>query len=130
MPRITALDPYRKPAPPGGPFADLTWPQQRAAEQWLWKFCRRRAGDLPQWRRAIRTGVAKRLALNPPDPAWGRKMLSMRGGLAVQEKYRQMAIDPTVKATAARRSKLQMNPPQPQRRTGMIYMLPPDVLPG
>ena len=39
--RITALDPYRKPAPPGGPFAALPWPQQRAAEQLLWKFCQR-----------------------------------------------------------------------------------------
>ena len=129
MPRITALDSYRKPAPPGGPFAGLPWQQQRAAEQWLWKFCQRWAGDLPQWRRAILTGVAKRLALNPPDPDWGRGMLATRGGLAVQEKYRQMAIDPTAAATVARKRKLLTNPPQPQRRAGTIYMLPPGVLP-
>jgi hypothetical protein len=129
MPRIAALDSYRKPAPPGGPFAALTWPQQRAAEQLLWKFCQRWAGNLPQWRRAILVGQAKRLALNPPDSAWARRMLAKRGGLAVQEKYRREGINPTAKATAARRSKLQTNAPQPQRRAGTIYTLPPGVNP-
>ena len=129
MTRITALDPYRKPAPPGGPFAAMTWPQQRAAEQLLWKFCQRWQGNLPPWRRAILTGVAKRLALNPPDSAWGRKMLAKRGGLAVQEKYRREGIKPTAKATEARHSKLLTNPPEPRRRAGTIYMLPPGVLP-
>ena len=60
--RIAALDPYRKPAPRGGAFAALTWQQRRTAEKLLWRFCQRWAGNLPQWRRAILTGVAKRLA--------------------------------------------------------------------
>ena len=128
--RITALDPYRKPAPAAGLFADLSWPQQRAAEQWLWKFTQRWGMDLPQWRRAILTGVAKRLARNPPDSDWGRGMLATRGGRAVQEKYKREGINPTAKATAARRSKLQTNPPEPQRRAETIYLLSPGVLPG
>lgn len=129
MPRITALDSYRKPAPPGGPFAGLTWPQQQAASHWLWKFTQRWGMDLPQWRRAILTGVAKRLARNPPSPDWGRGMLATRGGLAVQDKYEREGINPTAKATAARRGKLQTNAPQPQRRAGTIYTLPPGVPP-
>ena len=56
-------------------------------------------------------------------------MLAKRGGLAVQEKYRREGVNPTAKATEARRSELQTNPPQPQRRAGTIYMLPPGVLP-
>jgi hypothetical protein len=74
-------------------------------------------------------GQAKRLALNPPDPDWGRGMLATRGGLAVQEKYKREGVSPTAKATAARRSKLQTNVPQPQRRAGTIYTLPPGVVP-
>lgn len=129
MARIPALDPYRKPAPPGGPFAALTWQQQRTAEAWYWKFCERKAGDLPPWRRAILAGVAKRLALNPPDSDWGRGMLATRGGRAVQEKYKREGTNPTAKATEARRGKLQTNAPQPQRRAGTIYTLPPGVPP-
>ena len=127
--RIPGLEHYRKPAPPGGAFADLTWQQQRTAEQLLWRFCQRWAGNLPPWRRAILVGQAKRLALNPPDSAWGRRMLAKRGGLAVQEKYKREGINPTAKATAARRSKLQTNAPQPQKRAETIYMLPPGVAP-
>jgi hypothetical protein len=129
MTRITALDPYRKPAPPGGAFAALTWPQQQAASHWLWKFTQRWGTDLPPWRRGILTGVAKRLALNPPDSAWARRMLAKRGGLAVQEKYKREGINPTAKATAARLGKLQTNAPEPQRRAGAVYTLPPGVLP-
>ena len=44
--RIPALDPYRKPAPSGGPFAALNWPQQRAAEQLLWEWVPE-VGDQP-----------------------------------------------------------------------------------
>lgn len=29
-------------------------------------------------------GIAKRLVLNPPDSAWGRRMLAIRGGKARQ----------------------------------------------
>jgi len=113
MTRIPALDPYRKPAPPGGAFAGLTWQQQRVA----------------QWRRGILTGVARRLALNPPVPDWGRRMLATRGGRAVQEKYKREGRNPTAAATAARKRKLQTKPGQPQRRAGAVYTLPPGVLP-
>jgi len=129
MTRIPALDPYRKPAPPGGAFAGLTWQQQRVAEQWYYKFCKRWAGNLPQWRRGILTGVARRLALNPPVPDWGRRMLATRGGRAVQEKYKREGRNPTAAATAARKRKLQTKPGQPQRRAGAVYTLPPGVLP-
>jgi hypothetical protein len=125
--RIPALDPYRKPAPPGGPFASLTWQQQRTAEQLLWKFCHRWGNDLPPWKRAILVAQAKRLAPHPPDSAWGYRMLAKRGGLAVQEKYRREGRNPTAAAMAARKRKLQTNSPQPQRRAGAIYILPPGV---
>ena len=131
MPRITALDSYRKPAPPGSPFAALTWPQQRAAEQLLWKWCMKWGADLPPWRLAILVSRARRLALHPLTSAWGKRMRCRRGGLAAQEWYKREGIDPTGKATAARRSKLLTNPPpQTQRRAGAIYTLPPGVLPG
>lgn len=68
---------------PAGPFADLTWEQQRVAEQWLWKFCKRWEGNLPPWRRAILTGVAKRLAVNPLSPAEALSLLRTRGGNAL-----------------------------------------------
>jgi hypothetical protein len=128
MPRITALESYRKPGPPGA-FAALTWPQQRAAEQLLWKWCKKWGTDLPQWRLAILVARARRLALHPLTSAWGKQMRCRRGGLAAQKDYRLRGIDPTAKATAARRSKLLTNPPEPRMRTGTIYTLPPGVVP-
>ena len=100
--RIPALEPYRKPAPVAGPFADLSWPQQRAAEQWLWKFCQRWAGDLPQWRRAILTGVAKRLAVHPLGPAWSRRMFAGKGGKAAQRRHRREGLDVMALARAGK----------------------------
>lgn len=91
--RISELQNCRRPTPPGGAFADLTWPQQRAAEAWYWKFCQRWAGDLPQWRRAILTGVAKRLALHPPCPTWSRHMFAVKGGKAAQRRHRREGVD-------------------------------------
>jgi hypothetical protein len=102
MARIPALDPYRKPAPPGGPFAALTWQQQRTAEQWLWKFCQRRAGDLPQWRLAILVGVAKRLARNPLGPDWSRHMFAIKGGKAAQRRHRRERVDVMALARAGK----------------------------
>ncbi|MGO9339906.1 MAG: hypothetical protein ACLPY1_20595 [Terracidiphilus sp.] len=128
--RIPALDPYRKTAPPGGHFAALPWPQQRVAEQFLWKWCKKWGTSLPPWRLAILVARARRLALHPLTSAWGKQMRCRRGGLAAQERYRREGIDPIAKATAARRSKLQTNPPQPPKRAGTIYTLPPGVLPG
>ena len=68
------LQAVKSPRTVGGPFADLTWQQQRAAEQWLFKFCARWGNDLPNWRRAILIGVAKRLAKNPPAPNFARSL--------------------------------------------------------
>jgi hypothetical protein len=129
--RITALDPYRKPTSPrDGAFAALTWPQRRAAEQLLWKWCQKWGADLPPWRLAILVARARRLALHPLTSTWGKRMRCRRGGLASQKDYRLRGIDPTAKATVARSRKLQANPLQAQRRAGAVYTLSPGVLPG
>lgn len=114
MTRIIALDPYRKPALPGGPFADLPWQQRCTAEQLLWRFCERWAGDLPQWRRAILTGVAKRLAVNPPGPAWSRHMFAVKGGKAAQRRHRRNAVDVMA---LARAGKVSNKPKTAQKNT-------------
>ena len=116
--RITALDRYRKPAPPGGPFASLTWQQQRAAEQWLWKFCQRWAGDLPPWRVAILTGVAKRLALRPPGPEWSRHMFAVKGGKTAQRRHRREGVDPMALARAGKVS----NKPKTERKIPVRHL--------
>jgi len=92
---------------PAGYFEDLPWDVQRAARMWLWRFCQKWGRDLSPWRFAILVGQAKRLALNPPDSAWGRSMLAKRGGKAVQRKYRHEGRHPTEAATWARRAKAQ-----------------------
>jgi hypothetical protein len=86
--RIEGLGQYQRRGE-GVYFEDLPWETQRAAEYWLARFCERWGQDLPHWRLAILVGQAKRLALNPPDSAWGRRMLAKRGGYAVQRLYRQ-----------------------------------------
>jgi hypothetical protein len=98
----------------------------------LSRFCRRWGNDLPSWRYALLVGQAKRLALHPPDSAWGRRMLAKRGGLAAQRKCRFEGIDPLEKARAARLGKSSTpTPPQPKRRRwGQIYTLAPGVLPS
>lgn len=108
--RIPGLEPYRR-RPPNGTFEALPHAVRQRAQMWLWKFCQRCGNDLPPWKRAILVGQAKRLARNPPDSAWGHRMLAKRGGLAAQEKYKREGINPTAKATAARKRKLQTNPP-------------------
>jgi hypothetical protein len=73
-----------------GYFEDLPWEVRNRAYLWLDKFVTRRKarfGDVPKWLFAIYVGQAKRLALNPPTAAWGRKMLAKRGGYAVQRSY-------------------------------------------
>jgi hypothetical protein len=131
--RIPGLEPYRR-RPPNGTFDALPWEARKCARQLLWKWCekyRRKWGRaMPNWRYAILVGRARRLALHPLDSAWGKRMRCRRGGLAAQKGYRLREIKPTAKATAARRSKLQTNPPHPQSRAGAIYTLPPGVLPG
>jgi hypothetical protein len=56
--------------------------------------CQKWAGNLPSWRKAILAGRARRLALHPPDSAWGRRMRATRGGRAVQRKYRREGAHP------------------------------------
>ena len=77
---------------PAGPFADLTWAQQRVAEQWLYKFCARWGNDLPPWRRGILTGVAKRLAVKPFTRARARSVWNARCGLACARKCQREGI--------------------------------------
>jgi hypothetical protein len=99
--RISQLDTYRD-RNPDGYFHDLS-PEARArAYQWLSRFCERWGDDLPAWRFAILVAQAKRLALNPPDSSWGRRMLAKRGGLAVQRRYRLEGKHPTAHATRCR----------------------------
>ena len=80
------------PRNPAGPFADLTWSQQRAAEQWLFKFCAKWGNDLPNWRRGILVGVARRLAKNPPAAGWGLSMLRVRSGYGLARSCRLKGI--------------------------------------
>ena len=62
---------------------ELTWEQQKVADQWYWKFCQRWGNDLPAWRCAILKGVAKRLAKNPPKPRFGYSLHACRSARAL-----------------------------------------------
>ena len=85
-----------------GRFEDLP-PEARLRAHWLLgKFCARWRGNLPRWRYAILVGQARRLALNPPDSAWGRSMAAKKGGYAVQRKYRMEGRQPTEYANLVR----------------------------
>jgi hypothetical protein len=105
--RIAGLKNYgRRPA---GYFQDLTPTLRATAYRWLDRFCTRRRArglSLEPWLLAIYCGQARRLTLNPPTSAWGRKMLATRGGLALQRKLRIEGRNPTERATACRRRKL------------------------
>jgi len=85
-----------------GYFHDLPLDIRISATQWLNRFCRKWAGNLPPWRFAILVGQAKRLALNPPTSSWGRSMLAKRGGLELQQKLRLEGKHPTAHATRCR----------------------------
>ena len=115
---ISTLQAARRPANPAGPFADLTWHQQRAAEQWLTKFCKRWGSDLPNWRRAILIGTAKRLALHPPQSGFGRRLQGAWGGNATARKYRALGLPhPRIVAMhAAMAWKKAGRPPLPGRQ--------------
>ena len=69
-------------------FADLPLELRWKAQDWLDLFLERHRGNLSRWLYPILKGQAKRLALNPPTSEWGRMMLAMRGGYAVQRHYR------------------------------------------
>lgn len=92
VPKLQACQHIRNPA---GPFADLPWLQQQAAQQWLYKFCQRWGSDLPSWRRAILIGVSRRLARRPPAPGFGRKLQGAWGGQVAARKYRLAGIPDT-----------------------------------
>lgn len=91
--RISVLHDRAQRSSPGGAFASLTWQQQRVAEAWRWKFYQRWEGKLTPWRRAILTAVAKRLALDPPGPEWGRRMLAVQGGNAAYRRHCRVGVD-------------------------------------
>jgi hypothetical protein len=80
---------------PNGYFQDLEWPVRQRAYRWLGVFVKRWGHNLTSWRFAILVGQARRLALNPPDSAWGRSMAAKKGGYAVQRKYQEEGRRPT-----------------------------------
>jgi hypothetical protein len=99
--RSTQFDRYRY-RKPSGHFHDLPIDVRTRAYQWLDRFCKRWANDLPPWRFAILVGQAKRLALHPLTSSWGRSMLAKRRGLALQRKLRLEGKHPTAHATRCR----------------------------
>ena len=69
-------------------FGDLPLELRWKAQDWLDLFLERHRGNLSRWLYPLLKGQAKRLALNPATSEWGRRMLAIRGGRAVQESYR------------------------------------------
>ena len=110
---IQALKAYQKSHEPR--FAELPPHLRAEAERWLAHFVRRRRArhqSVPPWLHAVYCGQAKRLALHPPDSAWGRSMHARRGarlgGHAVQRLYRAQGRHPTATATYVRRRRRQL----------------------
>ena len=92
---------------PNGYFQDLPWPVKQTAYEWLHRLCtkgKRERGYVAPWLFAIYVGQAKRLALHPPTSAWGRMMRAMKGGYAVQRRYRLEGRRPTEIATQVHRA--------------------------
>ena len=89
---VPMLQARKSPRTPGGPFADLPYFQQKAAEQWLWKFCQKWGSDLPGWRRAILIGTAKRLAKNPPKVGFGRSLHGHLASNVTNGKYKRAGL--------------------------------------
>lgn len=69
------------------PFEELPPLQRAKAVEKFSELCQKWSGNLPSWRRAILAGVARRLALHPPDSEWGRRMRRIKGGVHCQRKY-------------------------------------------
>ena len=114
--RIESLKGYQK-RDRRGRFEDLPLHLRVRAEAHFKRLCDRWRGRLPAWRRAILCGQARRLAVHPPDSAWGKRMLAKRAGYARQRRARAMGVHPTRKATLVRvsrqRAKKQGNLPGP-----------------
>jgi hypothetical protein len=130
--KIPSLQNYPR-RPRGSHFYDLPPEQRELARGWLKKFCNRRRAQgksIPPWLKGIYVGQARRLAKNPPDSAWGRKMLARRGGLAAQAKYRAEGRDPLALANIVkdrkRRSKARM---LEEDRDGLMQMPEPSMDP-
>jgi hypothetical protein len=127
--RIWGLKKYQQQLK-GGLFSDLPPAARESARRWLASFMARWSGKQPQWRLAILVGQAKRLALNPPDSAWGRSMRAKRGGYAVQRKYRSEGRHPTEKATGIRLIRQNARRAQKAealaRRTSFPWITPPE----
>jgi hypothetical protein len=78
----------------GGQFEDLPAFQRAKAIEKFRELCEKWSGNLPSWRRAILAGVARRLALHPPDSDWGRRMRRIKGGVHCQKRYRELGWHP------------------------------------
>ena len=87
---------WRRPRKSKGsdPFGDLPLIQRLQAEERFRQLCAKWAGNLPSWRRAILAGVARRLTLDPPNSAWGKRMQRIKGGVHCQRKYREQGWHP------------------------------------
>ena len=116
--RISVLQNCRRPSSPGGAFDSLTWEQRQIAERWLWKFCQRWGNDLPQWRRGILTGVAKRLVLHPFGREQGRHLFAVKGGKAAQRRHHHAGVDAMALARAAKVG----NKPKAAQKTRVRYL--------
>lgn len=104
----------RGPRKPTGAdsFADLPPLQRAKAEEKFKELCEKWKSDLPSWRRAILAGVARRLALHPPDSEWGKRMRRIKGGVNGQRKYRERRWHPlqNVDQAMAKRQNLEVDP--------------------
>ena len=90
LPMLQAVK--RGKAKAAGPFSDLTWVQQKAAEQWYWKFCLKWGNDLPPWRRGILIGVARRLAVKPFTAKHGLSLARHQGANALVRRCRAQGV--------------------------------------
>lgn len=102
--RVAKLKAVKSPRNPAGPFADLTWEQQRDAERRFFKSCARWEGNLPGWRRAILIGQAKRWAKNPPKANFARSLAGHYAANVTIRKCRAAGIEHPM--IAARRRSL------------------------
>lgn len=104
--RIESLKRHGKASHRRGRYFDDLSPYARERAETLLARWRIRWGEhnMPNWRLALLVGQARRLALNPPDGFWARRMAAAKGGHAVQRRYRMEERNPTEAATAARQA--------------------------
>ena len=68
-------------------FSELPHDARLRAQAYLWKWLQKWGSDMPNWRRAILVGKARRLALFPLDSAWAKRMRCGRGGKATYQRH-------------------------------------------